>query len=76
MFEINNYSWIGLKGGMSQTVLMRLWAIMIIEEREKFVRYVLHEVWDIGMTSITGSFLVPRVSFVIFSGIVALVCVL
>jgi len=62
---------------MSQTVLMTLWAIMIIEETQKFVWYVLHEVRDISATSITGSFLVPRVSFVvIFSGIVALVCLL
>jgi hypothetical protein len=44
IFEINNYSWIGLKGGMSQTVLMTLWAIMIIEDTQKFVWYVLHEV--------------------------------
>jgi hypothetical protein len=37
MFEINNCSWIGLKGGMSQTLLMRLWAKMIVEKTEKFV---------------------------------------
>jgi hypothetical protein len=65
----------GLKRGMSQTVLMRLWAIMIIEETGSL--YILDEVWDISVTSIIGNFLVARVSFVvIFSGIVALICLL
>jgi hypothetical protein len=37
MFDINNCSWVGLKDGMSQIVLMRLEAIMIIEEMGKCV---------------------------------------